>query len=292
MSFGSQGPYYSGGGGGFLSNNSPGGYASQGSPHGAGTERKQTQSLRPLSIRQVLLAEQGSHTETDYTLDGVTLSMISIVGQIINHTSQTTSDVYKINDGSAEIEARHWNDSKGTDSMDMESDESPLLNKFVKITGTIRTFQERRHINAIIVRALDDPMEAYFHYTEAIAMAMLAKFGPPNGSGSSLGAPMTGGASASDYSRQGTSRQTNEVDSMYAHLAVLDRGIIRFIKDNPPTSEGYHVRQIIKAVKPLVNEETSKTGEDPADAFAAAIQRLIEEGLLFSTLDEHHYNLC
>ena len=119
---------------------------------------------------------------------------------------------------------------------------------------------------------------------------------------------MAGGVSASNYSR-GTNQKTNETDAMYSHLPALDRGIIRFFKDNPPTSEGYHVRQIIKVVKGLVAEETKNTGGDNADTFAyvfllqiltlylllsgrAAIQRLTEEGLLFSTLDEQHYNLC
>ena len=38
--------------------------------------QKPNQSLRPLSVRQALLAEQGQHTDSEYTLDGVSLSMV------------------------------------------------------------------------------------------------------------------------------------------------------------------------------------------------------------------------
>lgn len=39
---------------------------------------------------------------------------------------QTTSDVYKLDDGSGEIDARHWVEKNGTgDEMETEEDSSP-----------------------------------------------------------------------------------------------------------------------------------------------------------------------
>jgi replication factor A2 len=43
----------------------------------------------------------------------------------MNLLHQTTSDVYKIDDGSGEIDARHWVDKQGKDQMDTDPETSP-----------------------------------------------------------------------------------------------------------------------------------------------------------------------
>jgi hypothetical protein len=46
------------------------------------------------------------------------------------------------------------------------------------VIGTIKTYQNRRHINATIVRIVEDPMEAFFHFNEVMAVTMMHNHGP------------------------------------------------------------------------------------------------------------------
>jgi replication factor A2 len=52
------------------------------------------------------------------------------------------------------------------------------MSNYVRVVGTIRTYQGKRHINASLVRIIDDPMEAFFHFNEMMAITMLYKRGP------------------------------------------------------------------------------------------------------------------
>lgn len=52
------------------------------------------------------------------------------------------------------------------------------LNRYVRVIGNIKTYQNRRHINATIVRPVDDPMETFFHFNEVMAVTMLINHGP------------------------------------------------------------------------------------------------------------------
>lgn len=122
----------------------------------------------------------------------LTWRQVTVVAQALGITAQTTSDVYKLDDGSGEIEARHWVESRSSDDMDAEMDDSlsvspinipyphsnSIFSGYIRVTGTIRTYQGRRHINATIVRPITDNMEAFFHFNEVMAVTMFHNRGP------------------------------------------------------------------------------------------------------------------
>ena len=106
-------------------------------------------------------------------------------------------DVFKLRDGSGEIDARHWvEDWCGVD-FDRDDDDimcafsfvlfqilkSHVLSvyshqgKFVRFTGSIKTFQDRRYIKAKIIRVLEDQNEAYFHFNEVMVVTLYHRHG-------------------------------------------------------------------------------------------------------------------
>lgn len=62
------------------------------------------------------------HTRMEYKQ--IDPKQVKVVAQALSITAQTTSDVYKLDDGSGEIEARHWVDSRGSDDMDADMEDS------------------------------------------------------------------------------------------------------------------------------------------------------------------------
>ncbi|CAG8761752.1 2203_t:CDS:2, partial [Acaulospora colombiana] len=67
-------------------------------------------------------------------------------------------------------------------------------------------------------------------------------------------------ATSSAYYQAGRTT-TSGVDPSLAHLGRLEQGIAQFFKANPSPPDGYHVKQIIKAVKELVAEQCRITGD-------------------------------
>lgn len=49
------------------------------------------------------------------------------MAQVLNLTHQTTADVYRITDGTGEIEARHWVEARTNDDMEEDTDNTPYV---------------------------------------------------------------------------------------------------------------------------------------------------------------------
>ncbi|THH26464.1 hypothetical protein EUX98_g7719 [Antrodiella citrinella] len=265
-------PYYpnggAGGGGGYMS----GGGSQFNSPSGQARQRSSVaQSLRPLTIKQVYSATQ-AHTDAEWMLEENELGHITVVAQVMEIKKQTTNSVYTIEDGSGRIEARHWVDST------MEDDEDPdqiIETAYVRILGGIKSFGNKRYINTSHIRLCKDPSEFYFHVIESVYCKKLADKG--------LTSPVQGDVKPNIAELNGASAYTapahNVSTDQYTHLAPLEKSIVTFMVSQPPNDEGIHVGAIARAVG------------GSAASISAALDKLMDEGHVYTTLDESHYAL-
>lgn len=115
---------------------------------------------------------------------------VTVVAQVITIQSQTTNNVYLLDDG-VRIEARHWLDSSNPE--DAEKWGGILYvgfiidllarlilfseNTLVRVTGTLKTFGSKRHINATHIRPVVDAHELLFHLAEAMAVVNIIERG-------------------------------------------------------------------------------------------------------------------
>ncbi|TCD64659.1 replication factor A protein 2 [Steccherinum ochraceum] len=258
------GGYMSGGGSQF---NSPGA--------GTGSRRNTSNSLRPLTVKQVYAATQ-AHTDAEWMLDDLEVGQITVVAQVMSVQKQATNSVYYLDDGTGRIEARHWIDTT------MEDDEDPNMitdNSYVRVLGGIKSFGNKRYINASHVRVAKDPSETYYHVLDVVASKLLLERGAP-GRGGPVGdvkpnISAGGSGSASAY----TAQSHGGASDQYSHLPQLERSIITFMMNQPPNEEGIHVGAIARTVGGSANE------------ISAALDKLMDEGHVFTTLDESHYAL-
>ncbi|KAI0065399.1 replication protein A, subunit RPA32 [Artomyces pyxidatus] len=266
-------PYYGNGntgGGGYLTGGSPFGSAS-GSPGGVGRRDALSQSLRPLNVKQLVNATQ-AHADADWTVENNQIGQVTVVAQIVSIQNQTTNNVYVLDDGGGRIEARHWSDStsggEGFDGIETDC--------WARVTGTLKTFGSKRYINAVHIRPVKDHMEIFFHLAEVMAVQLIFDRGPPNAHGQNVSPSAAGHASASAYTAQ-----SNNVAAggAFSHLPPVQRGIIEFLLAQPENEEGTHVGAIARAV-----------GAN-ADAISEALERLMDEGHIFSTIDEAHFRV-
>jgi len=250
--------------GGFMTG-SPSG--SQGSP--GGTRKAGSHTLRPITIKQAGDA-QSQHADSELSIDGVEVGQVTLVAQVVSITVQTTNSVFFLDDGTGRIEARLWVDTSVEDSV--TSGDYGKEGQYVRVTGVLKLFSNKRYVNATHIRPSTDPHELYFHLYEAMYVTMVLKRGPPNKLGG--GAAANGDVPMSDYTATTT---VGGGSDQYAGLPPLHRRILEFIKVQPEATEGVHVAKVAREIR----EEAEKISD--------ALDKLMDDGYVFTTLDESHF---
>lgn len=260
MSYGNQ----YGDGGGFMYSASQTGGGTQGSPAG-GRMRNANQSLRPITIRQIYTAEQ-THSDAEFVIDGVEITQITLVAHVVAASKQATNITYKLNDGTAEIKAKHWLDN---------AEEGPLgegetEQVYIRVIGTLKTFNGERQINAVHTRLVTDPMEIYYHLIEAELVHRHYTRGAVPGSGAT-----TTGTTSTAHQTSGKGTQ-----SKWPNMQPLQRRIMEVLDSLQSGSDrGVHVT----AIAQNLNFPAS------IDEIGAMMEKLAEDGQIYATVDDEHF---
>jgi RecG-like helicase len=134
--------------------NSQGGFMS---PNAFGTpgetQKRTTQNLRPVSIKQIL-DSISTMPDSPLMVDNQDLHQISIIGRINSTVISSSNIQYVIDDGTGQIDVRKFNDIQ-----DDEQQNSFSEGQFVKIIGQPKVFNTKKSINAFkisLVESLDE----------------------------------------------------------------------------------------------------------------------------------------
>ncbi|KAJ7235445.1 hypothetical protein B0H12DRAFT_146088 [Mycena haematopus] len=256
--------------------NSPSG--SQGSPSSAKTPA--SQSLRPVTIAQVLKATQ-MHTDADWVVDDNPIGQITVVAELFSHTAFTTNRTFGLDDGTARIFAKMWMDTPDNQTKEiwrgltLTSGEGASRFKpvFVRVTGSIKTHNNKRHIHASNIRIVTDPNEVYFHILEVISVNVILQKGL---SSSRLGqeqpSKIENGQSA--YTIQSRPSQAQKLFSPMADQ------VVHYLQTAPTDPEGIFVGDIAKALN------------CDAIELSSTVDKLIDDGFVFTTVDDSHIQLA
>ncbi|KLO09683.1 nucleic acid-binding protein [Schizopora paradoxa] len=267
--------------------------------------RSNAQALTPLTIKQCLEATQ-AHSDAELCIDGTEVGQLTIVAQVLTIARQVTNRVYFLDDATGRIEARSFIDpSSDTGS---EGDEQDIPEgSYVRVTGTLKHFANKRYINANHVRPCgfspSTPLppsngvtvataaavhELYFHYLEVMQMMVVRKKGPhPQFLGQSA-SPSTatgggGGSGAANPYANGQTRGPSGSQSAYSGLQPTQRCIMEFINSQPDTMEGIHITAIARGVASMAGNSVD------AAEIASALDKLMDEGHVYSSIDDSHF---
>jgi replication factor A2 len=255
----------------------------QGSPFGqagspSGRRGELPHSLRPLTISQLSKASQ-LHAESEWKLDDLEVGQITLVGQVISSQKQTTNHVYVFDDGTGSIEGRKWiaDSSDGDDVRDQRNFDQ----KLVRVFGGLKSFGKKRYLNINHIRLVSDPHEIFFHILEAITVSLIVERGPPSSNTSSNTSTQTK-VGITSTSNPAYSAQTDaSVKAQHAHLPELERRIVEYIRSQTKLIEGVHVSLIARAV----------AGPNDPQQISSALDNLMEAGVVFTTIDDSHFQL-
>ncbi|KIK08295.1 hypothetical protein K443DRAFT_85528 [Laccaria amethystina LaAM-08-1] len=235
-------------------------------------EAEASHSLRPLTVAQLNKATQ-AHTDAEWQVDGMEIGQVTIVGHVSSIQAQTTNCVYVIDDGTGRIEARHWSAFFPLLSLQFINEISEKT--YVRVTGGLKTFGSKRYINTTHIRPSKDPHEVYFHILEAITVTLTLERGPPPGPG------QTQQPRGTDSTMASYTNPSAAISDEYSHRPKLEQDICRFIAEQPANEAGIHVAAIARAVG----------GGGDAHRISDALDKLMDDGLVFTTIDDSHFNL-
>ncbi|KAM3069486.1 Replication factor A protein 2 [Clarireedia jacksonii] len=257
-------------GGGFVQ----GGYGgsqggSQESPGGSKTYGKDT--LRPVTIKQIIEAVQ-PHPDADFKIDGVEITQLSFIGQIHSISKQATNITYKIDDGSGLIEVKQWIDSEA------DPDDPKLTHnegEYIHVWGRLKSFSNKRHVGAHVIRPVTDHNEITYHGLEATLVHLYFTRGPPEGVGAGAGAKPEEGMFVGGYDGAGAANggvsAGGSIKGLPANASANAKKVFQLLQSEP---DDLHVQNI-----------ASKLGVALSDVYKAG-DELLGLGCIYTTLDD------
>lgn len=150
--------------------------------------------------------------------------------------------------------------------------ESNSTDTYVRVTGQLKSFHNKRHIGAHHIRPIKDHNEVVFHLLEATSIHLYNTRGPPDGSkpvqSYNQGQAMEGVIPGNmPIGKQGAD---------FSHLEPLQREIMMLVHNAPPSNEGVHVQTIAQTI------------HASSASVLQAVEQLATEGLLYTTIDDDH----
>lgn len=146
-------------GGGFMPSQTNQGGESSLTP----SKNRESQTLLPLTIKQINHALQSSDDRTGLTIDGVGVNTVTLVGRVCNKSGQITEFKFVLDDGTGTIECTKWL-HEPADAMAVES----ILNgMYVRLYGQLKGFQGKT-LSIFSLRPVTDFNEIASHFIECI----------------------------------------------------------------------------------------------------------------------------
>ncbi|XP_015885314.1 replication protein A 32 kDa subunit A isoform X1 [Ziziphus jujuba] len=259
-------------GGGFMSSQ-----LTDSTPSAA--KSRETHGLVPVTVKQISEAYQSGDEKSNFEINGVDISNVTLVGMVFNKTERNTDVNFTLDDGTGRIGCRRWV-NEVFDTREMEEVQDGM---YVRVNGHLKIFQGNRQLVAFSVRPVTNFDEIAFHFIECIHNHLQSSKIRQQGSDtthsqskdSSLSTPVSSGsngyqtASSSQFSGQFNTDGVKSCDQL-----VLD-----YLQQ--PSSIGKE--------KGIHKDELSQQLKVPMAKITEAIRALEEEGLIYSTIDEFHY---
>lgn len=226
------------------------------------------ETLRPVTIKQLDDLEE-AYPGADFIIDGHPITQVTIVGQVRAVNPQPTNITYKIDDGTGTIDVKKWVDADNAD----DSVPQYALDQYVRVWGRLKSFNQKRHIGAHFIRAIEDANEVNYHVLESTYVHLYYTKGPLGSSQQNGGNDQNGNAGTGDGMFV-DSFNGGETAAKLGACGPNARKMFQFLSNTPGGNEGVHLNLI-----------TSSTGLTTRDVLGAA-DELLSQGLVYTTVDD------
>jgi replication factor A2 len=195
---------------------------------------------------------------------------VTFVGQVRNVSPQTTNITFRLDDGTGIIEVKQWIDADKHD----DSKSNFELDQYVRVWGKLKSFNNKRHVGAHVIKPVTDFNEVNYHLLEATYVHLFFTKGAPGGG---QGANGNAGDDDSMFVDGAGGGGDNSNDDKVRHCSQKAKKFYNFLHNAEGGSAGIHLHDI-----------AAGTGLSVNDA-AAAAEELIGPGVIYTTIDDDTY---
>ncbi|WCJ42196.1 Replication protein A 32 kDa subunit A [Euphorbia peplus] len=234
------------------------------------SRNRDAKCLLPLTVKQIL--ELQSNDESNFVVDGVEVTNVTIVGRICQKEDKASEYTFVINDGTGQVECTRWVQER----IDIDEVEGIVVGKYVRVVGHLRGLQGRRFLNAFSIRPVTDFNEITSHFLECIYV----RFYNTKIRGASTQPQMAN--PLMNTPPKGYQSTVSNQSAMYSgadKLNNLGQMILNFLQQPPyvDNENGVHRNVITRQLN------------IPMNKLMEEIQTLVDNGLVYSTIDEDHF---
>ncbi|KAG0098224.1 replication factor A protein 2 [Podila epicladia] len=235
-----------------------------------GGPKKQTNhTLRPVTIKQLLNAQQ-TQADGDFRIDNAALGQVTLIGCIRNVNRQSTHHTFQIEDGTGTIDAKRF----PSDDEDPAETSAIDVGTYVRVVGVLKQFGTKFVVNTYAIRPIENKDELTYHLLEVIYVHVSSTKSKPSGFNGDMNMNMGMSTSSSgQYNTYGTHHGSGASSGN-----ILENKILEAIRNNPRRLQSVHRDEIIRAVAPT-----------PADrqAVSETLEQMIKDGFLYTGEDEN-----
>ena len=199
-------------------------------------------------------------------MDGHELTQVTLLGQLRDVQEQSTNIVFRVDDGTAQVDVRLWVDASSPQT------QAWSVGTYVRVYGHLRSYQGSRAVIALRVQLVTDSNEIIFHSLQCIAAHLHNTKGPAAASASHSAA----GAATSAASMRTVAPATLTTASMFP--SNVHQMVYELVRANT-TERGEGVAEIVSKLKGTADEKRIRE----------ALAFLSSEGHIYTTVDEDHF---
>ncbi|GJQ10096.1 hypothetical protein GpartN1_g4854.t1 [Galdieria partita] len=231
------------------------------------------QALQPVSLIQLVRATQ-EHPDDAFRVNNTPLRNVTFVGYIVKFDELSTNLCYQIEDGTATMEVRLYmldNDSEHQ----AHKREALQPGVWVRAFGSLREFNGERSVKAYHIQPVEDMNEILFHRLQVIQVYLQQTHGTANKSNQALNSSNANGIPTEQF--EPFTDNMNDCS-----FSPIQQSVLSTIRHISRDYRGTSAEEIVANLKQQFA---------PKDIHEA-IHFLMDEGHIYTTIDENHYQAC
>ncbi|CAH1432608.1 unnamed protein product [Lactuca virosa] len=241
------------------------------------TKNRDTHTLIPLTVKQINKALLSNDDKVNFLIDGVDVNNVKLVGMILNKAERVTDVSFLLDDGTGRIDCNRWV-HEPVDTKEMEAIKEGM---YVRVHGQLKGFQGKKQLVVFGIKPVVDFDEITHHFVECIYVhsynTKLLKQQPGSSGTSNQSHMPSSGINTQSYQTAPSNQFTgqyvvnglNGVDKMVLDYLLLPANLSR--------ESGVHVEEIAMQLGLSL------------DKIREAIDGMVIEGLIYSSIDDNHF---
>ncbi|KAI1776905.1 replication protein A, subunit RPA32 [Hypoxylon cercidicola] len=224
------------------------------------------ESLRPVTVKQIIDAKQ-AYGNDGFRIDEVDVTQVTFVGMVRNINLQTTNITYKIDDGTGIMEVKQWLDPDKDGEAGGGGASAFALEQYVRVWGRLKSFGNKRHVGAHVIKPVPDFNEVNYHLLEATYVHLFFTKG---------GLAVGNGGNADAGGEESMFVENND-GAFLKGASAKAKKMYQYLNQSEESNEGVNIHVIAR-----------NTGMSVQDV-ASAAEELLTQGKIYTTLDDETF---